>query len=356
MRSYEKIEDFLEDKSFRRWVLDGDSVHKAHWLEWLEAHPSHVELVEHAKIILLELTSSGGTWDTERQQKRLLKILDKIDPANVETVITKYPVYISYTSTIEIRVKTAILVLLSVVLITAVLQGLLSSKTEEVIVVEDRQEGWIIKTNPKGQKSIVQLADGSNVVLNAESEIRYPSDFGQGHRDIYLKGEAFFEVASDSLLPFKVYSGKLVATVLGTSFNINSFDNDKVRVQLATGKLRVFNEADEEQSVYLAPGEEVTMDQDHKLNKSKFDLKKAFHWKNGILLFEQKTFEEVVVVLERWYAVEVTLKNPAPKDLRISGEFKNTHLKDVLESLGYAYGFTYSIKNKEVSIHFKPQE
>ena len=91
--------------------------------------------------------------------------------------------------------------------------------------------------------------------------------------------------------------------------------------------------------------------------KSKFDLNKAFYWKEGVLGFEKVPFQEVVESLERWYAVDINVQNPPAYMLKISGEFKkNTYLKDVLESLGYAYNFKYSIENKVVFIQFKATE
>ena len=176
-------------------------------------------------------------------------------------------------------------------------------------------------------------------------------------REIYLSGEAFFEVASDSLLPFRVHSGDLITTALGTSFNINSYKENWVQVQLATGKVRVLNVSAKDQSVDLVPGEEVVIGKDSQLVKSKFDLNKAFYWKEGVLGFEKVPFQEVVESLERWYAVDINVQNPPAYMLKISGEFKkNTYLKDVLESLGYAYNFKYSIENKVVFIQFKATE
>lgn len=123
------------------------------------------------------------------------------------------------------------------------------------------QEGakWITKSNPKGQKSKIHLPDGSTVILNAESQIRFKNDFGKADRDIF-KWRIVFEVAQDSLLPFRVFSGELVTTALGTSFNINSYDKNRVNVQLATGQVKVFKEELESESLLLQPGEEVIME------------------------------------------------------------------------------------------------
>src|SRR5690606_301867 len=117
-------------------------------------------------------------------------------------------------------------------------------------------------------------------------EIRFKNNFGQGQRDLYLKGESFFEVAPDSAVAFRVFSGELITIAIGTSFNINSYERGKEQVQLATGKVKVFKETKQAQAFYLLPGEEVVMQADSTINKRDFDLDKAFLWKKGILLFE----------------------------------------------------------------------
>lgn len=354
MKSYEKIDDFLEDKSFKQWVLNGDAEQDKYWKAWIAAHPSSAELLGQAKTILLELDASAKKWEPQRQEKAFLAIKDKIKSVDRANKKSTYPIYGSYSSTIEKRVRAVITASLLMVFSVILLQNFLANEKEETITQIEKQTEWIIKSNPRGQKSSVQLPDGSVVVLNAESELRFKDNFGQGHRDIYLEGEAFFEVASDSLLPFSVHSGELITIALGTSFNINSYKENWVQVQLATGKVRVSNTAEGDQAVVLVAGEEVFIGTDKQLIKSKFDLEKAFPWKEGVLVFERIPFQEVVQVLERWYAAEIKVKNMPPNKVRISGEFKkNTYLKDVLESLGYAYNFDYSIKNKAVFIQFK---
>ncbi len=355
MKSYQKIEDFLEDQSFKQWVLHDDPVQEAYWQDWLAANPSHAETAAHAKRILLEMNSVGKGWNAEREKRLFSNITRRIN-AQVKTKAPHYAPYQPASSAIGKRVAALIFAFLLMVSSGALLQEYLLEGNEGSLLVEQAQEEWVTKSNPKGQKSTLQLADGSKVFLNAASEIRYGSGFGQRHRDIYLEGEAFFEVASDSLLPFKVHSGELVTIALGTSFNINSYKKGEVQVQLATGKVKVHQEARENHPVYLTPGEEVVLGPDHKLNKGKFDPDKAFRWKNGILLFEKTDFQEVVAALERWYAVEVKVNNLPSGDINISGEFKNTYLKDVLESLGYAYGFEYGINKKEVVIHFRTHD
>lgn len=357
MKSYENIQDFLEDDSFKQWVLRGDAEQDKYWLEWLNLHPSKAELLGQAKTILLELDSSSKKWTEKGKKRTFSAIQSKIKSTErLQNKPDRYE-YKSYNTKLESRVRGVLVVAFLIMFGAAMFYAFLPRENADQVAMNLDEEEWIIKANPKGQKSTLQLADGSNVVLNAESELRYRREFGQSHREIYLSGEAFFEVASDSLLPFRVHSGDLITTALGTSFNINSYKENWVQVQLATGKVRVLNVSAKDQSVDLVPGEEVVIGKDSQLVKSKFDLNKAFYWKEGVLGFEKVPFQEVVESLERWYAVDINVQNPPAYTLKISGEFKkNTYLKDVLESLGYAYNFKYSIENKVVFIQFKATE
>jgi ferric-dicitrate binding protein FerR (iron transport regulator) len=211
---------------------------------------------------------------------------------------------------------------------------------------------WVTKFNPKGQKSKIHLPDGSTVIMNADSEIKFKTDFGVTNREIFMTGESFFEVAPDSLMPFRVFSEELVTTALGTSFNIDSYDPEHIRVQLATGKVEISGNRIVNEKVLLEPGEELRTMGGQTFRKGKFDPSKAFLWKLGILLFNDASLSAFQVTLERWYGVEIEVVNAPEQSPKISGEFKDTYLSNVLEAVGYAYGFEYKIDQKKVKLVF----
>lgn len=351
MKSYDKIEDYLEDKSFKDWVLKADPNQEAFWQNWQINHPDKKEVLMQAKTILLETDFLGQDWGEQRKALLFSKIKKRISIGDNDT----YAPYVSGISKVEKWTRMALLVLFAGFSLSAFLIGSFQGDGDlETVAVEEYVEEWVVKYNPKGQKSAIHLPDGSTIILNAESEIRFLSNFGQGQRDLYLKGESFFEVAPDSVVPFRVFSGELVTVALGTSFNINSFKTGRERIQLASGKVKVFQEKKQNQSIYLLPGEEVVMEANKPINKRKFDLSQAFLWKEGIIQFEQTPVAESIDILERWYGVEFILENKNDREILISGRFEKTNLNDVLESLGYAYGFDYKINNKDVIINFKP--
>src|SRR5690554_440681 len=301
MKNYDHIEAFLSDKSFRDWVLRDSPVAGVFWQNWRTRNPDKEKVLSQARAILLEFDTDGADWEGKRKARVFSKIKNRIAANGKKAALPHY----IHRFPVDKLVKAGIFLFL--IAVSSVTFLLILPEEEAVSIVSTPD--WITKSNPKGQKSTIHLPDGSTVVLNAESTIAYGSDFGKVHRDVFLKGESFFEIATDSLLPFRVFSGELVTVAFGTSFNINSFDERSVQVQLATGRVRVFHEGREEEQVFLDPGEGVSLMEDHSLRKKKFDVQKAFHWKEGILFFERTPFSQVVVDLERWYGVDIKVED-----------------------------------------------
>ena len=243
--------------------------------------------------------------------------------------------------------KIAAVISLTVVAISVLLyrfQPYSGTKTSEDLAL-------ITKSNPAGQKSRIQLPDGSTVFLNAESLIAYSKNF-QHNRRVALKGEAFFEVKTDSLHPFSVATGRLVTTALGTSFNINAFDEDaKLEVILVSGKVKVEDKITKG-SLLLDPNESVKVQGvDPAFEKRTLDNLAETFWRNGIIWFSETPFQEVVTALERWYDVDFAIAGE-PREFRCSGKFENQSLEEVLESLSYTAGFEFAIENKQVKLIF----
>ncbi|WP_158861489.1 FecR family protein [Lunatibacter salilacus] len=351
MKNFNTVEDFLEDRSFRDNVLRKDPKAGALWKGYLENFPERKEIYRQAERILLELNAAECERTEKSRRKTYDNITQRLGLNTPKTTLSKKPSKPeSKSTTRRYAVYLSIALLIGAALFTVVSQNPLND-------ISDTQEKiqWVVKSNPKGQKSRFHLPDGSSVVVNSESEIRYKNSFGKTDRQLYLVGESFFEVASDSLLPFEVHTRGLVVTALGTAFNINSFADQPVNVQLAGGKVKVQKENDETEIFYLKPGEEIVWDGVEEIKKRSFDLKNAFLWKEGKLRFKGHSISEFKAILERWYGVDIEVVGPIEPGLKIKGEFDNAYLSEVLESVGYAYGFVYKIDQKRVTINFKPK-
>lgn len=209
----------------------------------------------------------------------------------------------------------------------------------------------ITKANPPGQKSRVYLPDGSIVNLNSNSQLTFTEGFSDG-RQVYLEGEAFFDVKKDSLRPFTVYSGRLATTALGTSFNINAYGSEEEEVVLVSGKVNV-KDSGSKSELLLTPGEKVSVKlNDGSFRKTKADLLAHTYWKEGILYFEKTSMRSVITTLERWYGVRIKIEGEIPED-KCTGIFqKNEYLTNVLDILSHSVAFDYRLDNKEVKLIF----
>lgn len=207
---------------------------------------------------------------------------------------------------------------------------------------------------PKGGEYQIQLEDGSLVWLNAETELRYPVKFNSIQRHVYLKGEAYFEVAENVEKPFIVTtSGGVDVKVLGTKFNIASYDDDEqVITTLAEGSVEVGNQ---DQTMRLKPEEQVIFSkEDQSFRTQKVDVGLYISWKDGKFIFEEQTLEQIMKQLQRWYKMTVFYTNEEIKQYRFSGDLKKYDDFDkIVWMLEEVAGIKVSIKENCVVIGAK---
>ena len=210
------------------------------------------------------------------------------------------------------------------------------------------EEVMITKTTSRGQKSNILLNDGTTIYLNSESKLIFPEKFTNGRREVTLIGEAFFEVTRNPAIPFVIYTGDLKTTVLGTSFNVNAFENKNVEVAVITGKVTVTSVQNNgtttsNSNIVLTRNQKVTYNvSSNEFAKKEVDANKYLAWKNGKIIFDNATFEEAALVLERWFNIELIFENEILKDCYvIRSEYNNESLINILESLKFIQGIDY---------------
>lgn len=194
-------------------------------------------------------------------------------------------------------------------------------------------------STPTGQVKLITLSDGSQVWLNGHSKLKYPKQFHGTTRELYLEGEAFFEVARDTTKPFMVHAGSLHTKVLGTAFNIRSYRNSSLaRVSVARGKVAV---SEGQQQVVLIADEEVSYHKQNKLMiKSEYDGKVLDWWqKGGSYQFREETLADVAIMLRSKFGKEITITNASLAAKKITASFDNTEsLQDVTDALKFIVG------------------
>lgn len=217
----------------------------------------------------------------------------------------------------------------------------------------------ITKVAEPGEKKTLTLSDGTVIQLNSDSRITFPEKFSKTEREVFLTGEAFFEVTEDSSRRFVVHTGELTTTVLGTSFNIRNYEGDELTdISLASGKLKVESSDSSSalKSYVLRPGEAAVLDKrERSFSKIRFDARDKYGWTNGILVFRDTNIDETITKIERWYGVTIKIENDGktvkPK-WKYRGIFQDESLENVLKGISYIKGFTYEIKNQRVKIIF----
>lgn len=186
----------------------------------------------------------------------------------------------------------------------------------------------------------IVLPDGTNVTLNAGSHIKYPQRFSEESRNIEINGEAFFNVTRDEKKPFIVYTDKASVKVLGTSFNIKSYNSDEqLTVTVKSGKVQVdMNEA----MTRLTANEQLVLDKSTgEFQKSFEDAKLATVWMSGGLYFNKTPIRNVVQELERMYNCDIRFQTGSVYNEYIYGEHDNKSLESVLKSIQHSTNIKY---------------
>ena len=183
-----------------------------------------------------------------------------------------------------------------------------------------------------GEHAKIMLSDGTKIWLNAGSRLKYPAKFKGDTREVYLTGEAFFDVAKDKKHPFIIHTDKMDTKVLGTSFNVQAYpDHATQEVSVLTGRVNVKSIVTQE-NVYVTPGQKVVF-------KSKSNKLQAFTdiplnsislWRKNIIVFEDAPLPEVIATINRKYNVTVEIGNKNLNNLKISAYFKELPVEQVV--------------------------
>ncbi len=208
---------------------------------------------------------------------------------------------------------------------------------------------------PKGGKFQVRLPDGSKVWLNSASTLSYPTAFTGSERKVKLKGEAYFEIASNKKIPFRVESDGQIVEVLGTHFNINSYDDeDFTKTTLLEGSVKVILHSKSDvlgKTRMLKPGEQsLTNSSQSGIRIENADTEKAVAWKNGYFKFKNTPIQQIMREVERWYDVELVYEGTMPTD-EFTGFISNeVNISGVLKILEQSGGVKFSVKGKKIKV------
>lgn len=225
-----------------------------------------------------------------------------------------------------------------------------------------------------GNRSKIQLPDGSTVWLNAGSKLNYHKDFGNENREVELSGEAYFDVARDPQRPFIVHTATVDVKVLGTVFNLKSYPTDpSTETSLIHGSVQVTVREKKNQVYVLHPNEKLTVmhnaTPEHAITKTTNSplipkpvmIKPLTYspgqstaveaaWIENKLSFADRPFEELAKDMERWYDVKIEFTGSRAKAHHFTGSFKHESLEEALSALQFSASFRYQINNRLITI------
>lgn len=338
------IKELLTNPSFVQWVKYPHEENEQKWQKWIEKNRQRKKDVAIARELILRMNFKTIHPKDEQIEDSYHQTLAKINKLNRSR---KNKSARSGFSILKIAAAILLIFTSFIAIYLIVTNPQAPVKTKQTKIAE-----IIHRNNPAGIRSKITLPDGSHVWLNAESELSYPALFND-NREVKLKGEAFFEVVKDTLNPFKVNTRLSEIKVLGTSFNVNAYDNDRSEsVSLMEGRVTV-SLLENDTSSLLLPGEQIVINQKTGISQNQhFDSLEVFGWTKGLLVFKNAGKDEIIDKLSRWYGVKIEISKQPSSTWNVNGYFENQSLEMVLERLSFSKDFDFTIEEKNVIIKF----
>jgi len=358
------IENLLSDESFINYCRGTSAKDVAFWEHYIAENPDRLLLVQLAQEKYIQLFNALAQADLEDQANRLKNSIDLVN--------TTAPVI--YMEQSEKSKRGRILpIQLKVTVAAMLLAGLFFTVN---YFATGRNSGIKTYVTAYGEKKNIQLSDGTNVTLNAGSNIKINKKYGTNTRDVYLEGEAFFEVKHDSHHPFIVHTPAMDIKALGTEFNVKAYRNEKItETSLIKGLVEITLKENNNTKMLLYPNQKLSYQPGaHKIamndlgaakNAEKlndvYSLKKNLEvtntgdikeiaWKTNKLIFDDQEFGDIAFLLERWYGAKINFMDNSLRSYRFTGNFEKEDLVTVLNFLKESRSFNYTIEKNETLI------
>ena len=352
------IPDLLADESFINYCKDAPSKDVDYWKNYLQQHPENMEIARLAKEKFLFLFNAMAHSDLMEQEARLIEKLNYPEQATI--------IPLDRVRTINRRKRTFFLQLT----VAATILVLVGTVVFWMLRPQAKQEGRIFAT-ANGERKNIQLSDGTLVNLNAGSVVRMDPNFGISSREVYLEGEAFFDVKENKRLPFIVHTAVMDVKALGTAFDVRAYKEEKItETALIRGLIEVTLKENHYRKLVLSSNHKVGWNKatKHIVNTDSVVMKpsklkdgipekievtergeiKEIAWKENKLIFENELFGDIAMLLERWYGVRIMFTDNEIRNYRFTGDFEKEDLEAVLNFLKESRPFHFKIENNEI--------
>lgn len=354
MKSYNNYttEEFVQDAYFRKWVFDELPLEDNFWTNWMHSNPEKNTVIEEAKSLLIALkVKELDIFSQEEINDGIREILKDTQPR-----YTKFQM----SSSNWLRIAASIVFFISIAW-----WGIGKYSSNDIILKNvTSNEKRAIHVNNGNKPLLFELSDGSKITLESQSELTYDSEFGKTKREVFLTGEAFFEVAKDSQKPFLIYTENLVTKVVGTSFRIEAYEKDKdISVSVRTGKVTVYKRGAKSinskllsTEIVLVPNQKAVFEKGHELLvKTLVDQPVQLNnlTQKTSLVFDETKVLEVFRRLENIYGVRINADNDLFEKCSITADLQNETLFKKLDLICEIIQARYEIIDGEVMIYGK---
>ena len=347
-------DDFISDDSFIQWVKYPTEGSDGFWKAFMAENPGKQQEIEEAIRFIKLFEDQPVGLPPEKLLRLQQQINDRLDvPVSASTV---HQIVTSRSKTTRLYAYAAVIILALLAFASWWVINPQSSDglVKSVVLPKDRgplshrQEHVI----PKGERSLITLEDGTQVWINADSKLEYSHDFLKGlTRDVYLQGEAYFDVTSDKSRPFIVHVQGVEIKVLGTSFNVKGYhDEHTIETTLVHGKISLSGASSD--NVTLAANQRAVFQTEKKrlLVENNVQTENYTSWRKGVLVFDDQPLYEILPILERTFNVTIHTDQARSLDCRFTATINNMSLDEVLELFGTSDTIGYTIYANEVYI------
>ncbi|MCX6217365.1 FecR family protein [Spirosoma sp.] len=361
MKNYQdyQLTDFLLDESFNRWARRESSPEEgAFWQNWLSQYPDKREVVEQARLLITGLRVKPYREITEQE------LFNQVDQIRLHTN-QRRSIGVSIPKQFGWWARTAAIVLLvSVIGMSIWVNRNASNESVYVQLIQNAPVALIEKANTTRVPLSLHLPDGSQVTLQPNSRISFSKQFKGDKREVYLMGEAFFNVRKNPRKPFYVHANEVVTKVLGTSFTVEAYDNQaNVQVAVRTGQVSVFARNDWQRAQKEVnsdvPGVVLTPNQKVVFNRQEGHFHRTIipnpviinhRFANDVFVYDETPVTKIFTQLEDAYGVDIVFDEQLLKHCTLTARFHDEPLLEKLNLICQITNASYQIVDAQIVI------
>jgi ferric-dicitrate binding protein FerR (iron transport regulator) len=325
-------EELAANESFINYYRGTNTVDVAKWQHWISISLQNARQATAACELLDALYHVPSAKEIASERQRLLNHIR----TNTTVIDDSHSLKIQFPVWLKVSVAACFMLVLGYI------SYVYFSTANDII--------WETSTAAAGKKIKLTLSDGTKVTLNSKATLRYPMKYEGDKREVFLEGEAFFEVAKDKAHPFIVHSGEISTQALGTAFNVaNQPSSNEVKISLLEGKVKVYGK-DKIGQILLNPGEQALFDRsDSKLILKQTDTDEAVAWLTNTIVFKGANFDDIAQAMEQYFGKKLINKSKA-NDWSYNSSFKNADYRTVIEAICFSKNISYIEKGDTIIV------